>query len=70
MLQFESGRNALFQTLENKETVKKTLVLMPQKLQQQETRFAGGNFSLGKSYPRQIWFLVVVTFVALKPTFF
>ena len=31
------------------ETVKKTLVLMAQKLQQQKTHFAGGNYSLGKS---------------------
>ena len=31
------------------ETVKKTLVLMTKKLQQQKTGFAGCNFSLGKS---------------------
>ena len=39
------------------ETVKKTLVLMTKKLQQQNTGFAGGNFSLGKSDVFEIYML-------------
>ena len=39
------------------ETVKKTLVLMAQKLQQQKTHFAGPNFSLGKSDVFEIYML-------------
>lgn len=39
MLQFESGRNALFQTLENKKIIKKTLVLMLKRTTHQKLVF-------------------------------
>ena len=39
------------------ETVKKTLVLMTKKLQQQKSGFAGPNFSLGKSDVFEIYML-------------
>ena len=37
MLQFESGRNALFQTLKNKKNIKTTLVLLLKWKTNQET---------------------------------
>ena len=39
------------------ETVKKTLVLMTKKLQQQKSGFAGGNFSLGNNDVFEIYML-------------